>query len=139
MVVVSVYGSEVVPLKASVGAVEVSVGVVVVPVDVSVYDIPRRLKEAGSVPPATFKAVFGEAEEAHRALSPVAHVAAGKGIPPFLILHVASRAETKVQSHGFADKLKAAVEANTVDALIREWDADAAKFAEQVKPYLLYK
>lgn len=37
------------------------------------------------------------------------------------------------------DKLKAAVMANTVDALIKEWDADAAKFAEQVKPYLIYR
>jgi uncharacterized protein YbbC (DUF1343 family) len=36
------------------------------------------------------------------------------------------------------DKLKAAVEQNTIDALIREWDADAARFAEQVKPYVLY-
>ena len=37
------------------------------------------------------------------------------------------------------DKLKAAVEANTVDALIKEWDADAAKFAQMVKPYLIYQ
>jgi uncharacterized protein YbbC (DUF1343 family) len=36
------------------------------------------------------------------------------------------------------DKLRAAVEQNTVDALIKEWDADAVKFAAQVKPYLLY-
>jgi uncharacterized protein YbbC (DUF1343 family) len=37
------------------------------------------------------------------------------------------------------DALRAAVEANTVDALLRQWDADAARFAEQVKPYLLYR
>lgn len=37
------------------------------------------------------------------------------------------------------DKLKAAVENNTVDALIKEWDADAVKFGEQVKPYLIYR
>jgi uncharacterized protein YbbC (DUF1343 family) len=36
------------------------------------------------------------------------------------------------------DRLRAAVEQNTVDALIKEWDADAVKFAAQVKPYLLY-
>jgi uncharacterized protein YbbC (DUF1343 family) len=40
---------------------------------------------------------------------------------------------------GGTDKLRAAVEQNTVDALIKEWDADALKFAAQVKPYLLYK
>ena len=37
------------------------------------------------------------------------------------------------------DKLRAAVENNTVDALLREWNADAVKFAAQIKPYLLYK
>ena len=37
------------------------------------------------------------------------------------------------------DRLRAAVEGNTVDALLREWDADAARFAELVKPYLIYR
>jgi acetyl esterase/lipase len=79
-----------------------------VPVDVSVYDIPKRLKDGGSTPAATFTAVFGEDEAGQRELSPALHVGRGKGIPPFLILHVAGRPETKAQSHGFADKLKAA-------------------------------
>ena len=37
------------------------------------------------------------------------------------------------------DQLTKAVEQNSVNALIRQWDADAARFAAQVKPYLLYK
>ena len=37
------------------------------------------------------------------------------------------------------DALTKAVEGNRVDALIKAWDADAAKFAAQVKPYLLYR
>jgi uncharacterized protein YbbC (DUF1343 family) len=37
------------------------------------------------------------------------------------------------------DRLRAAVEGNTVDALVKEWDADAVKFAGLVKPYLIYK
>ena len=36
------------------------------------------------------------------------------------------------------DKLRSAVEAGTVDALVTEWNADAARFASLVKPYLLY-
>lgn len=76
-----------------------------VPVDVSVYDIPKRLKDSGTPPPETFKEVFGEAAELHKDLSPVTHIARRKNIPPFAILHVASRPETKVQSHWFADKL----------------------------------
>ncbi|HZK82401.1 MAG TPA: alpha/beta hydrolase, partial [Humisphaera sp.] len=63
-----------------------------VPVDVSVYDIPKRLKDGGSVSPAALTAIFGETEELQRDLSPAAHVAKGKHIPPFLILYVADRA-----------------------------------------------
>ena len=37
------------------------------------------------------------------------------------------------------DKLRSAVEAGTVDALVAEWDADAARFASLVKPYQLYR
>lgn len=79
-----------------------------VPVDVSVYDISKRIEQPGATPPETFKRVFGESPELHRELSPVTHVAQGRSIPAFLILHVASRPETASQSHWFADKLRAA-------------------------------
>ena len=52
-----------------------------VPVDVSVYDIPKRLADGGSTPAATFTAVFGEAAEGQLELSPAHHVGKGKGIP----------------------------------------------------------
>lgn len=87
-----------------------------VPVDVSVYDIPKRLKDGGSAPLATFKTIFGDKEETQLDLSPVSHVAKGKNIPPFLILHVASRPDTKAQSQWFADKLKDAGVTVTVHA-----------------------
>jgi len=79
-----------------------------VPVDVSVYDIPKRIKDGGSVATATFTKTFGEKEESQRNYSPAWHVAKGKNIPPFLILHVADRPETKVQAHWLAEKLKEA-------------------------------
>ncbi len=37
------------------------------------------------------------------------------------------------------DKLRPAVEAGTVDALLKDWAADEARFAESVKPYLIYR
>lgn len=37
------------------------------------------------------------------------------------------------------DSLRAAVEQNTVDALLRGWRADAATFAKRVRPYLIYR
>lgn len=79
-----------------------------IPIDVSVYDIPRRLQAGGSVPAETFTAIFGETEDEQRLLSPVAHVAREKGIPAFLILHVARRQETTEQSHWLAKQLQQA-------------------------------
>jgi uncharacterized protein YbbC (DUF1343 family) len=36
------------------------------------------------------------------------------------------------------DRLRPAVESGQIDALIAEWNRDAARFAEMVKPYLIY-
>jgi arylformamidase len=77
-----------------------------VPVDVSFYDIPKRIKESRAVIRKVAREVFGNTEDSWRDLSPVTHVGKGKNIPPFLILHVAARPETKDQSHWLADKLK---------------------------------
>ena len=77
-----------------------------VPIDVSVYDLPKRLKDGGQVSPDVYVQIFGETEAAQREYSPVYHVAKDKHIPAFLILHVADRDDTKAQSHWFASKLK---------------------------------
>jgi uncharacterized protein YbbC (DUF1343 family) len=37
------------------------------------------------------------------------------------------------------DKLRAAVEQNTLDALLAQWNGDAVRFAARVKPYLIYQ
>ncbi len=72
------------------------------------YDVPKLVKDSGVAPPDTFKAFFGGTEESQRELSPVTYVAKGKNIPPFLILYVADRPDTKAQSLWFAEKLQAA-------------------------------
>lgn len=87
-----------------------------VPVDVSAYDIPKRVKDGGAVPTDALKKIFGETELAQREVSPAAHVTAGKSIPSFLILHVADRADTRTQSQWFADRLRAAEVKATVVA-----------------------
>jgi uncharacterized protein YbbC (DUF1343 family) len=47
--------------------------------------------------------------------------------------------ERQIDRLAGTDKLRTAVEQNTIDALIRDWDADAVRFAGMVRPYLLYK
>lgn len=76
-----------------------------VPLDVSAYDIPKRIKDAADGISTTFMSVFGTDEAAQRDVSPVHHIAKDKGTPPFLILHVASRDDTKAQAHWLAGKL----------------------------------
>jgi arylformamidase len=79
-----------------------------VPIDVGFYDVPKLVKDSDVAPPDTFKVFFGGTEESQRELSPATYVAKGKNIPPFLILYVADRPDTKAQSLWFAEKLQAA-------------------------------
>ena len=82
------------------------------------YDIPRQINQA-LLPrmKAMYTKVFTEDEKTQKDASPITHIARGKGIPPFLILHVASRRESKAQSEGLAAKLReAGVEARVSPA-----------------------
>lgn len=90
----------------------------VVLLDGAGYDIPRQVRQA-ALPrlKSIYTTVFTEDEAIQRDASPIAHVARGKGIPPFLILHVASRRDSKAQSEELAAKLReAGVDAQVVPA-----------------------
>lgn len=52
-----------------------------------------------------YKWKFGDAES-QKDLSPVTHVATGKNIPPFVILHVADHPETRGQSQRLVKALQ---------------------------------
>ncbi len=83
-----------------------------IPVDTAMYNIAKQMKWRAS---RIYVSVFGKDEKVHKALSPITHVAKAKDIPPFLILHVASRRDSTLQSAAFAKALRAAgVEAKTV-------------------------
>jgi hypothetical protein len=51
---------------------------------------------------------FGNDPAKHRDFSAVTHVAKDKGIPPFLILHVADHPDTSAQAQRLANVLKSA-------------------------------
>jgi acetyl esterase/lipase len=61
-------------------------------------------------PPAKFghREKFGNDPAKHRDFSAVTHVARDKGIPPFLILHVAEHPDTSAQAQRLASVLKEA-------------------------------
>ncbi len=87
-----------------------------VPVDGDTYDVPAIIETAETrwrvhgLPPAKFghREKFGNDPAKHRDFSAVTHVAKDKGIPPFLILHVANHPDTTAQAQRLANVLKAA-------------------------------
>ncbi|QEH35346.1 Carboxylesterase [Aquisphaera giovannonii] len=87
-----------------------------VPVDGDTYDVPAIIETAETrcrahgfpLPTNGHRQKFGNDPEKHRDLSAVTHVAAGKGIPPFLIMHVAGHPDTTAQAQRLAAVLKGA-------------------------------
>jgi arylformamidase len=87
-----------------------------VPVDGDTYDVPAIIETAEArwrahgLPPAKFghREKFGNDPAKHKDFSAVTHVAKGKGIPPFLILHVAEHPDTTAQARRLANVLKEA-------------------------------
>src|SRR5438093_7908996 len=85
-----------------------------VPVDGDTYDVPAIIETAETrrrvhgQPQAKFghREKFGNDSEKHRDFSAVTHVATGKGIPPFLILHVADHPDTSAQAERLEAVLK---------------------------------
>jgi acetyl esterase/lipase len=87
-----------------------------VPVDGDTYDIPAMIETAETrlrvhgmpMPKYGHRLKFGNDPALHRDYSAVTHVAKGKGIPPFLILHVADHPDTSAQARRFEAVLKEA-------------------------------
>ncbi|MCA9221660.1 MAG: alpha/beta hydrolase, partial [Planctomycetales bacterium] len=85
-----------------------------VPVDTAVYDIPKQVSGLGRLRAELYTSAFGDDERSQAKLSPLTHVAKDKRIPPFCILHVASRPDSTAQSQAFANALQNAGVAATV-------------------------
>ncbi len=87
-----------------------------VPVDGDTYDVPAIIETAETrrrvhgLPQAKFghREKFGNDPAKHRDFSAVTHVAKDKGIPPFLILHVAGHPDTSAQAQRLGTVLKEA-------------------------------
>lgn len=87
-----------------------------VPVDGDTYDVPAIIATAEArwsahgLPKAKFghREKFGNDPAKHTDFSAVTHVAKGKGIPPFLLLHVAEHPDVSAQATRLATVLKEA-------------------------------
>jgi acetyl esterase/lipase len=85
-----------------------------VPVDADTFDIPAIIEMAETrarmhhLPMPTFghRQKFGNDPAKHLDFSPVTHVAKGKGIPPFLIVHIAENPDTGAQARRMAGVLQ---------------------------------
>jgi acetyl esterase/lipase len=79
-----------------------------IPVDTAAYDVPKRRALAPAGGGGNAAEVFGETEASQKELSPITYVGRDRGIPPFLILHVADRPDSRAQSQAFAKALQEA-------------------------------
>jgi acetyl esterase/lipase len=79
-----------------------------IPVDTAAYDVVERAKSFSAPRVQGAANVFGSDASVQKDLSPIVHVAKDNNIPPFLILHVADRADSRAQSQAFAKALQAA-------------------------------
>jgi arylformamidase len=85
-----------------------------VPVDGDTFDVPAIIETAETrwrvhgLPPAKFghREKFGNDPAKHKDFSAVTHVARDKGIPPFLVLHVAEHPDTSAQARRLGNVLK---------------------------------
>jgi acetyl esterase/lipase len=85
-----------------------------VPVDGDTYDVPAMIEVAETrwrvhgLPPAKFghRVKFGDDPAKHKDFSAVNHVARDKGIPPFLLLHVANHPDVSAQAQRLGNVLK---------------------------------
>ena len=81
-----------------------------VPVDADTFDIPAIIEVAETrarvhqlpLPTYGHRQKFGNDSAKHRDFSAVTHVAPNKGIPPFLILHIAGHPDTGAQARRLA-------------------------------------
>jgi len=102
-----------------------------VPVDADTFDVPAIIEVAEvrarahgfPLPTSGHRQKFGNDPVKHRDFSAVTHVAPGKGIPPFLILHVAEHPDTGAQARRMAAALTAAGVAVTVVPVRDTWHA----------------
>ncbi|MDB5392493.1 MAG: Alpha/beta hydrolase fold-3 domain protein [Planctomycetaceae bacterium] len=79
----------------------------VILLDGAAYDIPHQI-ELAALPKMKemYRSVFTNNLEKQKDASPINHVSKDKGIPPFLILYVASRRDGKIQSEALGARLK---------------------------------
>lgn len=87
-----------------------------VPVDGDTFDLPAIIMTAElrqtlhhlPLPKFGHRVKFGNDPKMHIDFSAVTHVAKGKGIPPFLVLHVAGHPDTRAQARRLGAVLKQA-------------------------------
>jgi acetyl esterase/lipase len=109
----------------------------VVLLDGAAYDLPDQMKRRDIAPAggATYEIAFGKDETAWADASPRLHVAAGKGIPPFLVFYT-PRPTAGPQSNNLADTLvKAGVPARAFLAADKDHGGIMACIGQPGDPY----
>lgn len=100
-------GEEAVPFEALKGCVPVDGDTFDIPAIIMTAELRQTLHEL-PLPEFGHRVKFGNDPKKHIDFSAVAHVAKDKGIPPFLVLHVAGHPDVTAQARRLGDVLRAA-------------------------------
>lgn len=114
-----------------------------IPLDGDSYDVPLQIATEAPMSAAGRRKLFGNVEN-QKALSPVTHVAKGKHIPPFLILHVADTPLTGGQAQRLFEVLQesevsakvVAAEGKTHDTINSELGLPDDRLTQEVWKFL---
>ncbi|WP_013630085.1 alpha/beta hydrolase fold domain-containing protein [Rubinisphaera brasiliensis] len=105
----------------------------VIPLDTNAYDVAKLMQSRSS---AFYSPVFGEEEASWKDASPIHHVRADQGIPPFLIcysrgLRAQANPERPAQANAFARQLQdSGISAEVIDASDRNHGEINARFGK---------
>lgn len=81
----------------------------VIALDGAGYDIPTHMARRGEGRAGElYRSAFGEDAAVWAEASPLSHVAAGKNIPPFLLVHAGGREDSRLQALALAEALSTA-------------------------------
>ncbi|MFN3190926.1 MAG: alpha/beta hydrolase fold domain-containing protein [Aureliella sp.] len=91
-------------------------------IDTAAYDVPALIESLATARKRLYTSVFGSSRSTLQALSPVNYVQEAEHRPSFLIMHVADRKDSTLQSNRFAKRLS-------------ESGADVSVYAAQEKTH----
>ena len=104
------------------------------------YDIPQQIRMTDAKTREYHESVWGEDPAGWADPSPITHLGAGVKYPPFLLVHLASREDSKWQANAFAERYREAggtAEVIAADTTHGRLNAEIGREGDPMTPLIL--